>query len=142
MSKTYELVCKSTLENGVVQMDPKEFGEMVSREMRDIRCCDNVCHKAHKAMLLGDMCRNCGYPFTALKVYRYGLRAVYDEEYAMIHHKVRRYMSNNMYLEHEAKLLAHRIDMVLCEQYGTAHAGEALRQLRRTYADIAFLEAT
>lgn len=74
-------VCSCTPANGIVQIESRLLVTMVNREMRRIKCMQDLRRKAHRAMNLGDVCFHSWHPWWAIKVYLWTSRHIGNRDW-------------------------------------------------------------
>ena len=74
-------VCSCSPEKGVVFMDVKILKGILNRGLHAIRCASTCAHKAHRGILLGDLCAEAHHPFWALKIWKLTLGLIHWKDY-------------------------------------------------------------
>lgn len=77
---TYSLVCRCTPEAGIVHISAQLLRPLLLKELHRIANNPNARKQALRALRLGDLCANCGFPYTALKIYHFGRQEVYEKD--------------------------------------------------------------
>lgn len=74
-------VCTCSPERGVAFMDVEMLKGIVNRGIHAIRCASTCAHKAHRGLLLGDLCAEAHHPLWALKIWKFTLRQIHIKDY-------------------------------------------------------------
>ena len=74
-------VCSCSPEKGVMYLDAKILIGIVNRGIHAIRCASTCAHKAHRGILLGDLCAEAHHPMWALKIWKFTLRQIHYKDY-------------------------------------------------------------
>ena len=74
-------VCSCSPEKGVMFMDTKMLIDIVNSGIHSIRCASTCAHKAHRGILLGDLCAEAHHPLWALKIWKYTLKLIHIKDY-------------------------------------------------------------
>ena len=111
--KTYYCVCRCTPQKGITAID----AQLLTRELLPmsadyIRRCRNLRGKAYKALMLGDLCANAGYPNTALRVMRAAMHYIKNRDYEWVDRPINPSFNRleNIVNMHEVRDVARRID--------------------------------
>lgn len=62
-------------------MDVEMLKGIVNRGIHAIRCASTCAHKAHRGLLLGDLCAEAHHPLWALKIWKFTLRQIHIKDY-------------------------------------------------------------
>ena len=62
-------------------LEAKTLSDIVNKGMRALVSTSNCPRKAHKGLLLGDLCREAGHLIWALKVWKFTLREIHTKDY-------------------------------------------------------------
>lgn len=74
-------VCTCSPEKGVMFLDVKMMKDIVNHGIHAIRCASTCAHKAHRGILLGDLCAEAHHPTWALKIWKFTLTQIHDKDY-------------------------------------------------------------
>ncbi len=74
-------LCSCSPEKGVEFMDVKILRDIVNRGVHAISCASTCAHKAHRGILLGDLCAEAHHPLWALKIWKFTLRQIHIKDY-------------------------------------------------------------
>jgi len=74
-------VCSCSPEKGVMYLDTKILIGIVNHGVHSIRCAATCAHKAHRGILLGDLCAEAHHPGWALKIWKFTLRQIHNKDY-------------------------------------------------------------
>lgn len=74
-------VCSCSPEKGVMFLDVKILKDIVNHGIHSIRCASNCAHKAHRGILLGDLCAEAHHPLWALKIWKFTLKQIHNKDY-------------------------------------------------------------
>ena len=62
-------------------LDVKILKDIVNRGIHAIRCASTCAHKAHRGLLLGDLCAEAHHPLWALKIWKFTLKQIHNKDY-------------------------------------------------------------
>ena len=62
-------------------LDVKILKDIVNRGIYAIRCASTCAHKAHRGLLLGDLCAEAHHPLWALKIWKFTLKQIHNKDY-------------------------------------------------------------
>ena len=74
-------VCSCSPEKGVTYLDTKLLMDIVNRAIRCIRCASTSRHKAHRGLLLGNLCAEARHPYWAVKIWKFTIEQIHDKDY-------------------------------------------------------------
>ena len=74
-------VCSCSPEKGIMFLDVKILNDIVNHGIHTIRCASSSAYKAHRGILLGDLCAEAHHPLWALKIWKFTLRQVHNKDY-------------------------------------------------------------
>jgi len=68
--------------NGVVtHLEARLLRDLVNREIRPIRCASKCSYKAHRGLLIGNLCAEAHHPMWALKIWKFTLSQIHSKDY-------------------------------------------------------------
>jgi len=74
-------VCSCSPDKGVSYLDARMLKDIVNRGIHPIRCASTCAQKAHKGLLLGDLCAEARHPMWALKIWFFVLDQIHSKDY-------------------------------------------------------------
>lgn len=77
----HSCVCSCSPRKGIVYMDVKLLKDIVNHGVHSIRCASTCAHKAHRGILLGDLCAEAHHPMWALKIWKFTLEQIHMKDY-------------------------------------------------------------
>jgi len=138
--KTYYCVCRCTPSEGIVSIDARLLTrELLPMSMDYVRSCRNLRGKAYKALVLGDLCANAGYPNTALRVMRSTMSYIKMKDYDWVCRPINPSFNRleNIVNMYEVRELGRRIDR-LWRWLGHPEMAHSARRVERYYDDLWF----
>ena len=78
--KSYR-VCRCTPHEGIIQLETRLLIQMINSQIHPIRCASTCARKAHKGLLLGDLCEKTRHPMWALKIWKFTLNEIHWKDY-------------------------------------------------------------
>lgn len=83
----HDRVCSCSPEKGVMYLDAKLLKDIVNHWIHPIRCASTCAQKAHKGLLLGDLCAEAHHPMWALKIWFFVLDEIHNKDYEDWHYE-------------------------------------------------------
>lgn len=74
-------VCSCSPKEGVRYLDARCLRSIVCRGVHAIRVASTCARKAHRGILLGELCAEAHHPMWALKVWKFTLRLIHEKDY-------------------------------------------------------------
>ena len=77
----HERVCSCSPVVGMKFIEARMLKAIVNREIHPIRCASTCGRKGQKALMLGNLCVEAGYPLWALKIWWFAINEIHNKDY-------------------------------------------------------------
>jgi len=74
-------VCSCSPTSGMVFIHARMLRDIINREIHPIRCASTCGRKGQKALILGDLCVEAGYPLWALRLWFFAVGQIHNKDY-------------------------------------------------------------
>ncbi len=133
VTKSYYCVCRCTPTKGIVNIDTKLLLEMLARDLHAMRCTSNRRLKARKALHLGDLCANSGYPRMALRIYEEAISTCLQSDIDNLDISCSGQWWHQSLMKDEALLLSSHKDALWQRLFPNEQHRSSLPEVRRFY---------
>ena len=76
-----ERACSCSPTSGMVFMNARMLRDIINREIHPIRCASTCGRKGQKALVLGDLCVEAGYPLWAIRIWYFAVGEIHNKDY-------------------------------------------------------------
>lgn len=77
----HDRVCSCSPCQGVTYLNARILRTIVNSGIHPVRCASTSARKAHRGLLLGDLCAEARHPVLALKVWKFTLSQIHEKDY-------------------------------------------------------------